>query len=1058
MRDRREIRLALVLNGGVSLAIWIGGVVAEIDRARRAGMSQDADLDEVESIYRTLLDLTDSVLRTDVISGASAGGLNGCLLATAVANHGTVADVRNTWVDLGSFREMLRSGLDPEPPSVLKGDDYFLPALVREFVARSNPGAVRTRLALAGTERAAIGPAERVRLLVTGTDLGGEPHVHMDDFGGNLHDREHRALFVVEHDLERGRSAFARDDVPRRLARIARSTASFPGAFEASFVRVTDPPSADDAGEGKERDPNLHGIATMTSSRWVADGGVLDNAPFRPALAAIAKARARGPVRRVLCYVTPYGAPPEQPEAERTDAPTFGKVVGAAFELPRSLTMTETLQQLAEYRDRVGARRAGRMTMTARLGDTLVPHARLVFDLYCTQRSLSSVNDVLERLSGTPRFPAGEWARTRTRPPVSAALLLATGIRLPWVPETPDTVPTTEADFAARLADEAWPWGLAPILRSARLVLDLLSRTLAITPPVPEGSDLDAARTNVFEAREKLSTTIAWVEAASERFLEAAAVRFDPQRRYSDEELVELNGGIPLDLGRVDADARRQLTLLLLACGAYRELLKADECRNYMRAVVKALGQGAPEAVVLLGRSELAPVRRRQLKDELGALLYGPTSTGEERQARLLATEVAYEALAPSREHDQRIDLLRINAEARCVLDKRELPEEKLTGLGLAHFAAFYKRSWRANDWMWGRLDGARRLADLLVDPTLLRLRLDALPPEVLEADIEGTRDVLVSIGAPPGLAGEYLSARFEREWAGKMPEVIHAELTKLAAWNLDHTPPPLEACRDAVAARLQLLVAAAELPVVRSTAIEDATEEGASPDAAGAVWAARNPVESFSEPEKLVGALRSLRLAQDESFADEVGSNLLTRNIATTAAVAASALSAKRSGLPGPARFVARSLRGLLLAFYGLAWSLTSRRPGAKLAGIALLLGAIAIVLWGLASDVDVREGGEGGGPPGWLSAFAKAAVAAALLLGVLRSGKAGLIVAGAFAVVYCSLVLTPWPDSWRDGFERFWETSSVATLLVVLAALGALAGFIVGRWPWRRRPRLPS
>ena len=34
--DRREIRLALVMNGGVSLAVWMGGVTAEIDRMRRA--------------------------------------------------------------------------------------------------------------------------------------------------------------------------------------------------------------------------------------------------------------------------------------------------------------------------------------------------------------------------------------------------------------------------------------------------------------------------------------------------------------------------------------------------------------------------------------------------------------------------------------------------------------------------------------------------------------------------------------------------------------------------------------------------------------------------------------------------------------------------------------------------------------------------------------------------------------------------------------------------------------------------------------------------------------
>jgi hypothetical protein len=34
--QEQEIRLALVLNGGLSLAVWMGGVAHEIDLARRA--------------------------------------------------------------------------------------------------------------------------------------------------------------------------------------------------------------------------------------------------------------------------------------------------------------------------------------------------------------------------------------------------------------------------------------------------------------------------------------------------------------------------------------------------------------------------------------------------------------------------------------------------------------------------------------------------------------------------------------------------------------------------------------------------------------------------------------------------------------------------------------------------------------------------------------------------------------------------------------------------------------------------------------------------------------
>lgn len=40
----------------------------------------------------------------------------------------------------------------------------------------------------------------------------------------------------------------------------------------------------------------------------------------------------------------------------------------------------------------------------------------------------------------------------------------------------------------------------------------------------------------------------------------------------------------------------------------------------------------------------------------------------------------------------------------------------KLKGIGFHHFAAFFKRSYRENDYLWGRLDAAERLVGLLLD------------------------------------------------------------------------------------------------------------------------------------------------------------------------------------------------------------------------------------------------------------------------------------------------------------------------------------------------------
>ncbi|HVF04294.1 MAG TPA: DUF3376 domain-containing protein [Frankiaceae bacterium] len=49
------------------------------------------------------------------------------------------------------------------------------------------------------------------------------------------------------------------------------------------------------------------------------------------------------------------------------------------------------------------------------------------------------------------------------------------------------------------------------------------------------------------------------------------------------------------------------------------------------------------------------------------------------------------------------------------------MAEGKLTGVGLYHFASFVKRSWRANGWMWGRLDGVDGLALAPLHPDRLK-------------------------------------------------------------------------------------------------------------------------------------------------------------------------------------------------------------------------------------------------------------------------------------------------------------------------------------------------
>ena len=65
----REVRFGVVLYGGVSLAVYENGVAQELFRAVKG-----------TGIYTIIKQLTGCDVVLDIISGTSAGGINGILL------------------------------------------------------------------------------------------------------------------------------------------------------------------------------------------------------------------------------------------------------------------------------------------------------------------------------------------------------------------------------------------------------------------------------------------------------------------------------------------------------------------------------------------------------------------------------------------------------------------------------------------------------------------------------------------------------------------------------------------------------------------------------------------------------------------------------------------------------------------------------------------------------------------------------------------------------------------------------------------------------------------
>src|SRR5690606_27749087 len=124
--DERELRIAPVMTGGTSLAIWMGGATLELYRVLRSRREDPADAGM--QVYRGLLEATRTVPCVDVITGTSAGGLNGTLLGAAWVLD-LPADrylaTRQTWLELADLEALMRPTSERNPPSLLRGDDYF---------------------------------------------------------------------------------------------------------------------------------------------------------------------------------------------------------------------------------------------------------------------------------------------------------------------------------------------------------------------------------------------------------------------------------------------------------------------------------------------------------------------------------------------------------------------------------------------------------------------------------------------------------------------------------------------------------------------------------------------------------------------------------------------------------------------------------------------------------------------------------------------------------------------------------------------------------------------
>ncbi|MCO5762323.1 MAG: patatin-like phospholipase family protein, partial [Chromatiaceae bacterium] len=348
MADKsREIRLGLVLYGGVSLAIYINGVTREFHRAVRG-----------EGIYRVIKALTDSDIAVDILSGTSAGGINGILLAHALVNGGDFKSTAALWREYGDIASLIREPRgSADANSLLDGDGYFRPRLRDAFHKLGETAAVQGRYDDPS-------PVSELDLFVTSTDVHGDVYTWFDDQGHAVDVKDHHAVFRLKHRATLaggGRAIRYTDFAPNpdtdlALAKLGRMTSCFPAAFPP--VKVAKKRPADKAEAQAEADKaearadaKLRTWGQLAPDRdyFFLDGGVLDNKPFSYTTRQIFFRLADRDVRRWLFYVEPD---PESftPPARRHLAPPslVSAALAALVTIPGYESIGGDLKAIAE--------------------------------------------------------------------------------------------------------------------------------------------------------------------------------------------------------------------------------------------------------------------------------------------------------------------------------------------------------------------------------------------------------------------------------------------------------------------------------------------------------------------------------------------------------------------------------------------------------------------------------------------------------------------------------------------------------------------------------------
>jgi hypothetical protein len=333
------------------------------------------------------------------------------------------------------------------------------------------------------------------------------------------------------------------------------------------------------------------------------------------------------------------------------------------------------------------------------------------------------------------------------------------------------------------------------------------------------------------------------------------------------------------------------------------------------------------------------------------------TLSREEVLERMLRLDVVQLAFAGASQNvEQEVELIQFSA----------TEPDALTGVQLHHFGGFYRSSWRINDWLHGRMDGAAHLVRMLLSTERLRQRGAAMTGEPGKSpdQIAKQQDQLLEAIHACAVSTKHRADHswLEQQWANAKPacrqlvqQIVgsgQASSERVGDRDKAGDEPDavadeqqlLEICAHAITRSIHTHILREDLPALAEAIRSEGDDCAETSQAWLASYDANNNASAGKLTTQQLWALwEQARQVGRERITGEVGSDTFARTAAHAATVAASTVGAPSK--PKAVTTVLAAVRGYTLAVWAMVTFLTRRgRFGPRVVELAVAAGGVLL------------------------------------------------------------------------------------------------------------------